>query len=717
MKIIKYLQYFFVLLGLFAVVFLIFSRYEAESQLDTVEICAEDLTYEDLAIREGKDFKEFLFELKKAGFHSVMVNEMNFSQLDLSSDFNYTSFSDLTTQIGWQNRLPDALVDYVSERGGRLTYLLETGDRELYELICRNLDQKYGSEIFWSFSEEQGGEGTKKSYYIVIHGDYALRAHETVTISSEVIKRDSYEHQIKTLGLGFDLEKIRQINEAGMKAVLRLSNYQIADARRQWEYYKSIFESEIDVSKAFAFAGVAAAGTDKFGTDVTSEMSDYFLQNGFSLIMFEAEDQLGFYEFKGDRELAQKMNYNVVRLYNVPEFIRKRMNYLGLEGPKEIENSIYRAITDRNIGMVMLRPIFQSQDWYVSDMSVYRQLIDGVENRLTDHRIRLGDFGTLGKTFYSKWLYLFILYALASLFMLSVKKIYYNRHLDAGVTLFYVLLFPLLLYKMEHFVISASSFFSTVFFPVFSIFIGMSYVKFLIHRMKQAKHPCMKNIVCTGVTTFVLITGLTLAGAFFTAALLSRIEYLLEFSHFRGVKLSLVIPAIFSIPIYFYVFGFFTEEKHRFFNTVKRLMKADVKVYMLIAVCMVGVVALFYLTRSGNTGKTSSGEELFRIFLENTLLVRPRNKEFLLAFPALFIAIYLALKGYKNYILPFIIAAMLGLSSIQNSFCHTRTPIRISFYRSIISMGISILIGIAIILFFELMRIVITKYIRRVGRQ
>ena len=62
---------------------------------------------------------------------------------------------------------------------------------------------------------------------------------------------------------------------------------------------------------------------------------------------------------------------------------------------------------------------------------------------------------------------------------------------------------------------------------------------------------------------------------------------------------------------------------------------------------MIGLLAIalyVYVSRTGNTGTATAFERSFRQFLDNVLGVRPRTKEFLIAYPVLLALYTMAIK-------------------------------------------------------------------------
>jgi mannose/fructose/N-acetylgalactosamine-specific phosphotransferase system component IIC len=74
--------------------------------------------------------------------------------------------------------------------------------------------------------------------------------------------------------------------------------------------------------------------------------------------------------------------------------------------------------------------------------------------------------------------------------------------------------------------------------------------------------------------------------------------------------------------------------------------------------------------------------------------VRPRTKEFCIAWPCFGIAWLLCQRGAKRRAWPFVLLSVVGFSSVVNSFCHSRTPVWVSGVRG----ALGLLIGLAVAL-------------------
>ncbi|HCF71944.1 MAG TPA: hypothetical protein DER33_10260, partial [Syntrophomonas sp.] len=104
-----------------------------------------------------------------------------------------------------------------------------------------------------------------------------------------------------------------------------------------------------------------------------------------------------------------------------------------------------------------------------------------------------------------------------------------------------------------------------------------------------------------------------------------------------------------------------------------------------------------YVGRSGNTsGIQVSGLEMrLREILENIFLARPRFKELIIGYPALFALVYLYRKYGKDYIALILgLGVMMGSISMVNSFCHVFTAVMTSVNRTLGGLLVGTIIGV-----------------------
>jgi len=248
------------------------------------------------------------------------------------------------------------------------------------------------------------------------------------------------------------------------------------------------------------------------------------------------------------------------------------------------------------------------------------------------------------------------------------------------------------------------AFISAILFSTISSFYLLKGVRKRLLIKENKKKDMIISILKISLLTlsFALLGGLTIG------ALLSQSEYLLEFSIYRGVLLSEILPLIIFSILYLLILGYdksieeIKSKKYHFYDVID-MVNSKIKIKYLIMTAILALFGFIYIARAGHETniQPSTIEMVFRNFLENKLLARPRTKEFLIAFPSLMITIYLANIGLKKYLYPFGLVSVIGFTSIINTFCHLRTPIYLSFIRTVYSVVFGMIIGSILILILD----------------
>lgn len=191
-------------------------------------------------------------------------------------------------------------------------------------------------------------------------------------------------------------------------------------------------------------------------------------------------------------------------------------------------------------------------------------------------------------------------------------------------------------------------------------------------------------------------TLITLSGGLIISALLMGNLTLLGIETFRGVKSLFVLPVLFSPWIAWLChvkrirFRNLLEALAGFFEPLKRSLRLDYAVALLAFMLIGG----FILLRSGNAvpeGAVPDWEKMFRTFLGNVLVARPRFKEFLIGHPFFILAASLGLG--KKWTLLFLVFGAIGQADIMDSMAHLHTPLYISLIRTLNGLWIGILLG------------------------
>ena len=192
-----------------------------------------------------------------------------------------------------------------------------------------------------------------------------------------------------------------------------------------------------------------------------------------------------------------------------------------------------------------------------------------------------------------------------------------------------------------------------------------------------------------GFSVSVLITA---GGAVMLSALLLDPVFLLGIVRFPFISAALVFPPL--------LIGAFLYFKTR--NISDFLKRPLLISHLALGLLGIGIVVM-YVMRSGHSsvGSVPILELHFRAFLEQIFSIRPRTKEFLMGYPALMLVFMFPKSRYRWF---FAAVGSLALVSLLNSFCHLHTPLWVSAYRSILGLGLGLIMGSVYLLIRRLFR-------------
>ncbi len=204
----------------------------------------------------------------------------------------------------------------------------------------------------------------------------------------------------------------------------------------------------------------------------------------------------------------------------------------------------------------------------------------------------------------------------------------------------------------------------------------------------KSQRPARRLTMALGL--YVSTAIISLVGVPLLVAMLNNITYSLVLEQFRGVSLLHLAPIV-LVTLYLFLY---TGTQSVWAN-LRKLLSLQVTVLWVVVAAVLGVVGMYYMSRTGNSGQASGLEIIVRNLLETTIGVRPRFKEFLFAHPLFLLGLYLALR-YRAAWIVFIIASI-GQLSMLDTFAHIHTPLYISAIRVALGLGIGAIIGLAAI--------------------
>lgn len=379
---------------------------------------------------------------------------------------------------------------------------------------------------------------------------------------------------------------------------------------------------------------------------------------------------------KGILDLAESKDMNIVRLHVISsDIILKSLE----EKNNEVEERILRAVKERNIRTFHIQLPTYSDEYTTTELfDDSLTLLNKTVKELKENEFSMGISKSLK---YKNEMIHYLSMASAAL---------------AGITLICVVICDILPKYLNTILISLLYIFLcyftvgdqpiqilglliAIFIPVFSYLIMIP----ILNRFNELN---MLKSLFVFLTTSILTLSLT----FIIASLFSEPVYSLYLKQFRGVSIAHLIPPF--IILFIMIKDYRKNEDESPF----KLLLEPIKVIHIILIAILGIIGLYYLTRTGNSGTLLPFEMDFRNTLENIFGVRPRTKEFLIAHPLMIIVIYYWKKiDWIKWLLPL---SFIGQLSIVNTFTHFHTPFMISLYRASYGMLLGCLFGFLFIL-------------------
>ncbi len=698
-----------ILLSIIILATTIFRRINIESNNKVVDVVLDYVEMNEMALQSDNELKWWFGNFKNIGVKYVGLHEEN---LESMIDDN----KDVEVIMGWEllrsGRLKELYLTGLEKdyEIGKYDVLVNTGSEEIFNFIHDGLINRYEEDLFEILSDEEG------RYVILLKGTI----NDTVYLKGESfidvydkgvsLRGTPYTSKLIKLGLGFDNEKIEIIRESGLEVLPRPSNYSPWTTDKYIRALFDDFENFDMIPPVFIFTGDTVLGYPGYNYLV----SEYMQDNDIKVGLIETSVQRKHLEQTAIEDLTRDLEYDAVRIFSVWPYVQERFKYYNYEGAEEIENTFYRAVTERNIRLIYFKPFKENKASFVTDFEEYKKMFDRFENRIAAHGIEIGRSSTMApnrvriaKQTVIGWgvvaagvLLLSFLFNMNS----KVKDILLLLGMLA-VPAIYVII-PLL---MEKIMALAAS----IIFPSLAMVWVCSECK---KHFNADREYSLLNIIGIGVKDLAIATVISVLGGFFVAGILSNTEFLLEMDIFRGVKFSQIAPIILYGVTYIAYFGYKNrrnaDDKPALgLRDIKTLLLEDVKIIYIILLTILLAIGYVYIARTGHETNVqpSTFEMMARNILEERLLARPRIKEFLIASPALMAAIYFAKNKYK--FLTFIagLAAVMGQASIANTFSHLRTPIYLSVMRIVYSLGLGIVLGAIYIAIIEVIFKIIFK--------
>ncbi|SDY46969.1 DUF5693 family protein [Tindallia californiensis] len=690
-------------------------RMNIESEHKQIEIYIDYYEIKELAEQSEYSFEWWLSKFKELGATHVVLEEDSLGLLRQELEpLSVEVGRDILREWNWERFAPESLVHYHSETGiDDYDVVVMTEEKDLYDKISNGLISRYKEERFTLLEE---GE----TYAVVIHGSIndavftEPQQLEDTDGRSYMWEQRVHSSQLNRLSLGFNPDKVEVIKNAGLEIMPRPHGY------KDWtgeKYIDALIEDmafyDIEPSVMF-FSGRQIPG---YVDGSISKLESHLIENGINLGMIETSFQREHLELDGFDELANGMKHHSVRVFNIWPFVQQRYQFYHYEGAEEIENTLYRAVTERNIRVIYFKPFMENPNVYITDAAEYEKTFERFEERISRHGMSLGEASTFSEHQAGLIWILLMVVGVAAGMVLVMKKLLPLPNMLWGILLVLVIsaLFGLWMLRPtwgEKLIALAGA----VIFPS----LGMHYFcedlwKISLMEKKQKALQAFS----IGILILLKVTAISAIGAIIVAAVLSDVRYLLEMDIFRGVKIAQLIPiGVFALQ-FMYFFGYKRKEEEVYspqirLYEIRSLLMENIKIIYVAVLGLVMITGYVYLARTGHEGNLQplELEMIIRNFLEEKLLVRPRTKEFTVAFPALMLGGYIASLRFKSLLFLTGMAAVIGQTSIVNTFSHLRTPVYVSVIRTIYSLIASVPFFAAYLLGLMMLVAIFKRWIR-----
>lgn len=369
---------------------------------------------------------------------------------------------------------------------------------------------------------------------------------------------------------------------------------------------------------------------------------------------------------------------------------------------QELENLLFRAVVDRGMRLLLLRPFVNSGEEIVTDFSAYSKVLSGLGERLAERGLEYGvSFSCMETSALSPVLLWGSGCLTVALWVFLITRLKGMRRWGLLLGLLALAGMALGCFVLPKLMQKALMLLCAAVFPSVAVY-GLWRWK------NRSSEGSLRDW-----QVYLLALGAVLLwsvlGGFAVGALMGDRSYLMGDLIFSGVKAAQGIPLLlcailFGVPVV-----------KDFFNGP--ITKRKVLPLLGAAALMVAAGAMLVL-RSGDVGSISAVETTFRDALEYSLFVRPRTKELLIAVP--FMAAGFTALGKRSSLVTLLASLCFALESVSvvNTFCHAVAPLHVSLIRSALGAGIGFVIGLVVLMLcravFRLSEKIVTE--RQLGR-
>ncbi len=648
-KLLKYIISIFLIAGIAIGIFAAVQKNAIEKVNNKIEIVMDFDDLRKLSLMEGVDFNDLIQKFAEAGITSLSISEKTLDQLQE------------TGKIFWLTGYEKSFLDKVSSSKNKeeknskpsLKQNISLGKRPNSALLVMYKDpiiKPYFSYVISNNKESLSDTEKQLQNY--------LGKNRVVRIKNDTLQIIDDEEDLSNLGLTIPKEDIIIISKLHLNFIPRIKN--------NYRLNGEILSNKLKYLSEYAsFDKVIFDGEEVGGYKNNIEsVANALLENNINYGYLEMTGQ------KGDIVLLNTMKNRIVRVHSIPEDeMQKKMT---------LQNAIdrfERAFLERGVRVLFIRPFstpFEGNNLIQNNLDYVKE----IKSTVVSNGFSPIKTSTINQISLSQFFTFILALSMASALCILLNNFFVKNTTTNYAILFLTAISSIILLKTQPILLNKTiALLSAIIFPT----ISMTY--FAKINKKRG------NITISFAIFSVLIAFLiALVGALFVVASLLDTSFITGAKQFVGVKIAFVVPILLII---YFIFKQIGENKK-----LLDLLATPLTIGMFFAALIFGLAAAVYILRSGNFGiGVLDIERVFRDFIQNALIVRPRTKEFLIGYPALFLSAMYFLKR-TNFAWIFFVIGTIGPISTINTFCHAHSPFLISLLRSFYGVILGIFLGI-----------------------
>ena len=667
-----------ILVGLVCALWVNWNRHAIEQRNNSVEMAMEYKDLRKLAALEGVPEDVVLKKFQEAGINSLMVFDTSLERLGKIGAIKLVAGSELRQAKVLGN--DTGVFSNVKDVKENAVYIAEGNDATAFEEAWEDLRVRYGAERARMISSNPP--------IIEALGSTDLLPINAVREPVGILQAP----------LGLSSSEMRKVASLGFNVIVRPQNFVNVTEEKIDSIFNRIAKSGVEVN-AYMPAGSEVVGYPNKIDYMAKKLADR------KLIMQEHYTQLQFAKIDGLVPLAEALNYKAVRTYVIDSLEQKKIS-VG-EGLRRW------ALTDeeRNVRVNYIRPYFLSQNGQ-DLLTMNLQYVNDITANVKARGFKIGEAGlfeaeasTVKNGYTGPYFPNKIAFVIIGAAVLAGAVIYLAQLVELANSK-QVMLWGVLTAVMAAILLAgrglvmrqALAFGAAVFFPVLS----MNVILDIWDKTKTSSVSALK-VILNSTWQLALAVLMALVGGMYLAAILADSRFLLEIDIYRGVKLTFIMPLVLMTILYvkrYDMLGVMGAGVNVAVSRVNDLLNKPITFKHIALLGVLGIILLYFVARSGHSAgvPVAAIEVKMRLFLEQLMYARPRQKEFMIGHPAFFLAAYAAYYNaprLMQYALT--CGAVIGQASLVQTFCHMRTPVFMSTVRAIDGYAMGAVIGIMMV--------------------